>query len=295
MEILSILLDNCRESDRSIGLKLQMSGSTVKSRRERMQDTGTIQQYVLQIEPPLFGFSVLYVVVTGQDTDNILQQCKLVGKPYLMVPCVGGVTVCGVVVNHNEIEQKIELAKTLMRDVRVLSIFEAHSPSSIPYNKFTRTDFEILEKLIASPRKKTQTIAKETMLSAKTITRCRDKLHDSNYIQFTLTYDPKKIYGYIPFVILAWTKHDSTDDMAKINEKFSQYYLQMPFLAKNQIVLFMYCKTIFEMDEITQQVRDVDNISQTDLFIPKKIFMYDEWLRDTIGEKTKSTKLHING
>ena len=298
MKILSILLDNCRESDRSIGIKLKMSGGTVKSRREKMQDAGIIQQYVLKVEPPLFGFGVLYVVVTGQDTDNILQQCKLVGKPYLMVPCVGGVTVCGVVVKGDEIEQKIDLAKTLMKDVRILSIFEAQSTSNTSsntssHNKLTRTDFEILKKLITSPRQKTHTMAKDTALSVKTISRCRDKLYDNSDIQFTLTYDPKKLYEYIPFAILVWTKHESTDDIVKINEKFSQYYLQIPFLAKNQVVLFMYCKTIFEMDEITQQIRDIDIVSQTDLFIPKKIFMYNEWLYDIINEKTKSSRLHV--
>ena len=293
MKILSMLLDNCRESDRSIGMKLKMSGGAVRARRQKMQDAGAIQKYILKVEPPLLGFGVLYVVVTGQDTDEILEQCELIGKPYLMVPCVGGVTVCGVVVNSLEMQQKIEIAKRLMRDVRILSIFEAQRSVVTHNSNLTRTDFDILGRLAASPRQRVDIIAKEVKLSAKTVSRCRDRLHANADIQFTLTYDPKKLKGYIPHVVLAWTEHDPAKVVTKLDEKFSQYYLQMPFLAKNQVVLFMYCKTIFEMDEITQNVRQTEMITRTDLFIPKKIFIYDQWLYDAINDKRQSSKLHI--
>lgn len=293
MKILSMLLDNCRESDRSIGIKLKISGSAVRARRQKMQDAQAIQKYILKVEPPLLGFGVLYVVVTGQDTDEILAQCRLIGKPYLMVPCVGGVTVCGVVVNSMEMQQKIEIAKKLMRDVRILAIFETQRPVAANDSRLTRTDFDILGRLAASPRQRIDIIAKEAKLSAKTVSRCRDRLHANTDIQFTLTYDPKKLKGYIPHVVLAWTEHDPAEAVAKLDEKFSQYYLQMPFLAKNQVVLFMYCKTIFEMDEITQSVRQTEMINRTDLFIPKKIFIYDQWLHDAINDKRQSSKLHI--
>ena len=59
-----------------------------------------------------------------------------------MVPCVGGITVCGIVVKEN-LEQKIELAKKLMKDVRVLSIFEAEN--SVFNSNLTKTDLEILK------------------------------------------------------------------------------------------------------------------------------------------------------
>lgn len=55
-----------------------------------------------------------------------------------------------------------------------------------------------------------------------------------------------------------------------MNEKFLESYLQIPFIAKNQIVLFMYSKNIFEMDRLTQQIRELKNVESADLFIPKK-------------------------
>ena len=41
-------------------------------------------------------------------------------------------------------------------------------------------------------------------MSTKTITRCIEKLNKNEGIQFTLIYNPRKIDGYIPHVILTW-------------------------------------------------------------------------------------------
>ncbi len=110
MKILNLLLDNCRESDRQIGKKIGITGSAVKSRIQKMEKNGVIEKYTLKIEPPILGYNLFYFVVTGQNQEDILEQAKLIGEPYVVVPCVGGITVCGIVVKEN-IEQKIELAK----------------------------------------------------------------------------------------------------------------------------------------------------------------------------------------
>ena len=77
-----------------------------------------------------------------------------------------------------------------------------------------------------------------------------------------------------------------------MNKVFSEFYLQISFIAKNQIVLFMYSNSIFEMDELTQKVRTIKNVRSADLFIPKKISFYIEWLNEAISESQASSKLH---
>ena len=72
MKILSRLLNNCRESDRQIGKQIGISGGAVKSRIEKMIKNGIIEYFALKIEPPVLGYGVLYIVVTGQDLDTIL-------------------------------------------------------------------------------------------------------------------------------------------------------------------------------------------------------------------------------
>ena len=290
MSILSRLLNNCRESDRQIGIELGISGGAVRARIKKMENNKVIEKFFIKVEPPVLGNGVLYFVVSGENMDEVLEQISLVGEPFLVAPCIGGVTVCSIVIKEN-LKQKIELANKLMKDVRVLSIFEAENPG---FNfSFTKTDLEILEELIKDPRQKIEKIAKNTNMSTKTITRCIEKFQKNDGIQFTLIYDPKRIENFIPHAILAWIDGDLKETLEIMDNVFSKSYLQIPFIAKNQIVLLMYSENIFKMDELTQKVRMIKNVKSADLFIPKKIMFYNKWLERAIMDSKKSSKLHI--
>ena len=290
MQILSRLLNNCRESDRQIGKNIGISGGAVKSRIGKMLKNKIIEYFALKIEPPVLGYGVIYIVVTGKDLEDILQQVKLIGEPFFVVPCVGGITVCSIVVKEN-VQQKIELAKNLMKDVRVLTIFEAENPGV--NSNLTKTDLHIIDELMKDPRQKIESIAKSTNLSTKTITRSIEKLQNDDAVQFTLIYNPTKIKGYIPHAILTWINGDLKKTLEILKNEFSEHFMQIPFVAKNQIVLFMYSDNIFKLDELTQNVRKMPGINSADLFIPKKIALPQKWIKDAILEAKKSPALHL--
>jgi len=290
MQILSRLLNNCREPDRQIGMEVGISGGAVKSRIKKMIKNGIIEFFTLKIEPPVLGYGVLYFVVTGEDLDKILQQVKLIGEPFFVVPCVGGITVCSIVIKEN-VQQKIELAKNLMKDVRVLSIFEAENPGIS--SDLTKTDLEIINELMKDPRQKIENIAKKTNLSTKTVTRSIEKLQNDEAVQFTLVYEPTKIEGYIPFCILTWIDSDLKQTLEVLKNEFSENFLQKPFLAKNQILLFMYSDNIFKLDDLTQQARKIPGVKTADLFIPRKIAFPQEWIKDVVTDAKKSPTLHL--
>jgi len=108
MKILSALLDNCRESDRQIGKKIGITGSATKNRIKKMLKNKTIEKFTLKIEPPILGFNVIYLVVSGQDIDKILNQIKKIGEVFFIVPCIGDITVCSIVTKEN-VQEKIKL------------------------------------------------------------------------------------------------------------------------------------------------------------------------------------------
>jgi len=255
-----------------------------------MQKNGIIEYFTLKVEPPVLGYGVLYFVVTGEDLDEILQQVKLIGEPFFVVPCVGGITVCSIVVKEN-VQQKIELAKNLMKDVRVLSIFEAENPGVS--SDLTKTDLEIINELMKDPRQKIEAIAKKINLSSKTVTRSIEKLQNDDAIQFTLVYEPTKIKGYIPFCILTWIDSDLKQTLEVLKNEFSEYFMQIPFIAKNQILLFMYSDDIFKLDDLTLQARKIPGVKTADLFIPRKIALPQEWIKDVVAEAKKSPTLHL--
>ncbi|MGI0018678.1 MAG: AsnC family transcriptional regulator [Nitrosotalea sp.] len=289
IQILSHLLNNCRKPDRQIGQEIGISGVAVKSRIQKMIENKIIEEFALKIEPPVLGYSVLYFVVNGKEIDDIIQKIRLVGEPFFVVPCVGGITVCSIVVKEDP-AKKMDLAKNLLHDVRVLSVFEAKNPEI--RSDLTKTDIEIIDILLKDPRLKIEEIAKESGFSTKTIARSLEKLQNDEAIQFTLIYNPKNMGEFIPFAILVGVT-DVKKTLAKLAKVFSGSFLQNPFVHMNQIVLFMYTDNIYKMDDLSGKVHDIEGIHSVDLFMPKKITFLNKWVRDAIVQAKKSKRLHL--
>ena len=290
VQILSHLLNNCRIPDRQIGKEIGISGVAVNSRIQKMIDKKIIEQFALKIEPPVLGYSVLYFVVIGKEIDDILNKIRLVGEPFFVVPCVGGITVCSIVVKDDP-AKKMNLAKNLLNDVRVLSIFEAKNPEI--RSDLTKTDIEIIDILLKDPRLKIEVIAKKSGFSTKTVTRSLDKLQNDEAIQFTSIYDPKKMGEFIPFAILVGVISNVKNALLKLEKRFSSSFLQKPFVHMNQVVLFLYSDNIFKIDDLARKIQDVEGVQSVDLFIPKKINFPQKWVKDTIEQVKRSKRLHL--
>jgi len=290
VKILSHLLNNCRESDRQIGQKIGLSGVAVKSRISKMIKSKLIENFTLKIEPHLLGYNVIYLVTTGQDVNEIVKQVKLVGEPFFVVPCVGGISACGIVV-RGEVDQKIAIINNLLKDVRVLNIFEAED-AGIESN-LTQTDLDVIEQLLKNPRDLIDIISKKTKLSSKTVMRSIEKLQNNPAFQFTITYDPSKIKPYISHAVLCVVNGNIENLLKTLKKQFENHFMQIPFIAKNQIVLFLYSEDIFEMDEMVQKASSVENVIAVENFMPKKISLPHDWIKNAIKENRKSEKLHL--
>ena len=290
MKILSNLLNNCRESDRQIGQKIGLSGVAVRSRIEKMLKSKLIEKFTLKIEPHLLGYNVIYLVTTGQNVNEIVKQVKLVGEPFFVVPCVGGYSACGIVVK-GEVEQKIAIIKNLLKQVRILNIFEAED-AGIESN-LTKTDLDVIEQLLKNPQEQIDVVAKNAKISSKTVTRSIEKLQKNPAFQFTLTYDPTKIKPYIAHAILCVINGNIETLLKALRKQFEDHFMQIPFIAKNQIALFLYSEDIFEMDEMVQKANSVENVVAAENFMPKKISLPQDWIRNGIRENRKSERLHL--
>ena len=290
MKILSNLLNNCRESDRQIGQEIGLSGVSVRSRIEKMLKSKLIEKFTLKIEPHLLGYNVIYLVTTGQDVNEIVKQVKLVGEPFFVVPCVGGYSACGIVVK-GEVEQKIAIIKNMLKQVRILNIFEAED-AGIESN-LTKTDLDVIEQLLNNPLEQIDVVAKNAKISSKTVARSIEKLQENPAFQFTLTYDPGKIKPYIAHAVLCVVNGNIETLLKVLRKQFEEHFMQIPFIAKNQIALFLYSEDIFEMDEMVQKASGVENVVAVENFMPKKISLPQDWIRNGIKENRKSERLHL--
>ena len=129
-----------------------------------MMKSGIIQNFTVKMEPPSLGYGVIYLVVPSDDEVGIVKKLKLIGEPFFVVPCLGDIMACGIVV-EKDVEQKTELVKNLISDARI--VLASDAKESEFRADLTKTDFKILEQLLKNPREKIDYISKSTKLSAK--------------------------------------------------------------------------------------------------------------------------------
>jgi len=290
MKILGILTINCRTPDRQIGKKVGLSGVSVKSRITKMIKSGIIQDFTIKIEPPSLGYGVIYLTVPSDDEDGIVKKLKLVGEPFFVVPCLGDITACAIVV-EKDVEQKTELVKNLISNASIILTLDAKESEFRA--DLTKTDFKVLEQLLKNPREKIDAIAKSTMLSTKTVTRTIEKFETNQAIQFTIIYDPRKLEKFVAFALLAMVQNNVKKIKKEIETEFGDYFWQVPFTAKEMLVLFMYSDNIYNADIMHHKIKYTDGIIFTQVFFPKKITMPTNWIINSIKNASRSERLHV--
>jgi len=290
MKILGILTIDCRTPDRQIGKKVGLSGVAVKYRIIKMVRSGVIQNFTMKVEPPSLGYGVIYLVVPSDDESALVKKLKLVGEPFFVVPCLGDITACGIVI-EKDVEQKTELVKNLISNARIVLTLD---PKESEFRAdLTKTDFKILEQLLKNPREKIDSISKSTKLSAKTVTRSIEKFEANPAIQFTIIYDPRKLEKFVAFALLAMVQSDIKKIKAEIETSFGDYFWQVPFTAKELLVLFMYSDNIYNADAMRHKIKKIDGVAFTEVFFPKKITMPTNWISNSIKNASRSEKLHV--
>ena len=291
MKILGILTIDCRTPDRQIGKKVGLSGVSVKSRITKMVRSGVIQNFTMKVEPPCLGYGVIYLIVPSCDEAGIIKKLKLVGEPFFVVSCLGDITACAIVV-EKDMEQKAELVKNLISNARIVLTLDAEESEFKA--DLTKTDFKILEQLLKNPKEKIDSIAKSTKLSTKTVTRAIERFEANPAIQFTIIYDPKKLEKFIAFALLAMVQTNIKKIKKEIATSFGDYFWQVPFTAKELLVLFMYSDNIYNADTMHHKIKEIDGVAFSEIFFPKKIMMPTNWISNSIKSALSTKKLHVN-
>ena len=290
MKILAILTIDCRTPDRQIGKKVGLSGVSVKSRITKMVKSGVIQNFTMKIEPPSLGYGIIYLTVPSDDEVGIVKKLKLIGEPFFVVPCLGDIIACGIVV-EKDVEQKTELVKNLISNARIVLTLDAKESEFRA--DLTKTDFKILDQLLKNPREKIDSMAKSTKLSTKTITRTIEKFEKNPAIQFTIIYDPRKLEKFVAFAVLAMVQNDVKKIKKEIEDAFGDHFWQVPFTAKELLVLFMYSDNIYNADVMRHRIKELDGVAFTEVFFPKKITMPTDWITNSIKNASRSERLHV--
>ena len=82
-----------------------------------MVENHIIEKFSVKIQPHLFGYSVLYIVVPDKNVDDVIKRVWSVGEPNSIMPHIGGKTICSIVIK-DKIQKKIELIDELIKYIR---------------------------------------------------------------------------------------------------------------------------------------------------------------------------------
>ena len=80
----------------------------------------------------------------------------------------------------------------------------------------------------------------------------------------------------------------------EIEANFGDYFWQVPFTAKELLVLFMYSDNIYNADTMRHKIKEINGIVFTEVFFPKKITMPTNWISNSIKSAARSERHHVD-
>jgi len=165
-----LLARDSRSPYKDIASTVGISLNTTKDRINRMVSNGAIERLAVRINPVIFGYEK-ECILTLMDIDKtikeqeILNMVSLVGDVIVYVKHLKG-TAGFVLYVRAGAEEKMSTLADLLKPSTLETIFVSYRPISI---KVHSSDFKIIKSLLSNPRMLIDRIAKEVLLSSKTV------------------------------------------------------------------------------------------------------------------------------
>ena len=99
---------------------------------------------------------------------------------------------------------------------------------------------------------------------------------------------------FVAFAVLAMVQNDVKKLKKEIEDAFGDHFWQVPFTAKELLVLFMYSDNIYNADVMRHKIKEINGVAFTEVFSPKKITMPTNWISNSIKNASRSEKLHVS-
>ena len=306
LKIISLLSMNCRISYRNISSIVDLTPNAVKRRVNKMISSGIIKDFVVRVNPYLFGYEKEYSLTITNITrkfkeEDIVNKLRLVGEMLVYAKQLGGSSICVLAVKSQS-EERIKLINDLLKPAVIeKSIFANYKSTSI---EIQTTDLKIIKSLLLNPRMQIEEISKYTSLSTKTIARWFEKMKTHQILQFTIIRDMSstQLVGYIEFALLINVENSFyTNIVNTISHEMDEHILIIPNLYHNDIIFAVFfCANIPTLDLILTRIQTYKGVKKIELFITTKLAFYQDWLKKEIdkrismiykGQNTNLTKI----
>ncbi|CAN5533945.1 hypothetical protein BH18THE2_BH18THE2_40950 [soil metagenome] len=309
LQILKILVNNCRTSYRSIGQTLNISTNIAKKRVNNLISSKVIDQFTTVLNYSFLGYGkVLTVLLKHNDKDNndvdqkITNYLRKWGNVYMHIYTIGGISALGMAIkqselSHSHIHNLVDfiqenLIDSLGSSVSILDIFLGEHLSEISKKfKILKIDLKIMKCLLKDPRMKYLDIAQKVSTSQRTVIRRIEKLQSNHIIvNFSIIHNPSKMKGYNYFSIILKTDTNwSRNVMKQITySELNDYVLRLPsFSFEDRIIINFHIENVFDIESIIKKIQSIKGVKKVEVFQPIRI----KWVQDWLNEELE-TKLH---
>jgi DNA-binding Lrp family transcriptional regulator len=300
LQIIKILARDSRTTYKSIAADVGITQGAAKERINKMLSNGVIQRFVVLINPLIFGYEKLCVLIvknidkTTKEQD-IFKKLSLLGDLVAYSEELQGSYIFRLYVKDIT-QYKIETVTDLLKPATVEAFFADFSPP--PTMKIHSSDLEIMKCLLSDARKSVENIAKETSLSPKTVARRIEKMRRNYVSQFTISRNltSMRLTGYMEFDVLIHVelpRHQSV--LEKIYRELDEYLIFIPaWYQREVIVAVFFCANISTTKLILRRLESYSGVNKVESFIRTSITINQNWLKREVDKRITTNQNYLS-
>ena len=293
LKIVRLLSRDCRTSYLNMASAIGITPHAIKTRINKMLAHGIIQSFVAIVNPAIFGYEkqcILTIRSIGKKVkeDEILKKLNVAGDLRFYTKQLGGAALFSVLVksgSEDKIGLMVDILKPAVADCKLLDLQPV-------YTNIINSDLKIIKALLSNARMDISNIAKETSLSARTITRRLEKMKEHHVVDFTIFMDMSSMHlvGYIQFIVLLDIEKSLYEHiLMRVYAEFQEYLIAIPNVNQSEFIFALfYSPNIPTVELILTRLLSFDGVESAELFIMTRMGYYIDWLKREINRKLKS-------
>ena len=300
LQIIRLLARDSRTPYKSIAAAIGITQGAAKKRINKMLSNGVIQRFVVLINPIIFGYEKLCVLIvkniakTTKEQD-LFKKLSLLGDLVAYSEELEGSYIFRLYVKDIT-QYKIETVTDLLKPATVEAFFADFSPP--PTMKIHSSDLEIMKCLLSDARKSVENIAKETSLSPRTVARRLEKMRGNYVSQFTISRNltSMRLTGYMEFDVLIHvelSRHQRV--LENIYRELDEYLIFIPaWYQREVIVAVFFCANISTTKLILRRLESYNGVNKVESFIRTSITINQNWLKREIDKRITTNQNYLS-
>ncbi|MFW9934350.1 MAG: winged helix-turn-helix transcriptional regulator [Candidatus Thorarchaeota archaeon] len=272
--ILNDLVENCRITYRELATKYTISSSAIKKRVKKLEETGIITGYRLQVSSGMVGVNLLYGMLTTDGSQDETEFVNTLGGNNKIIAAASYTGGNYALIAEFRNSQDLWEVGAFLRSFDCVHAIETHQLLSQPgYSMdFSKLHLRVLKTLRDDPRMSIVDIADQSGLTARRVRKLVDEIQEGKAIKFS-AFIEHGAAGSIPFLMrLTWDERatDHTSIISWLQETFSLSLWETYISVESPIIVcLLIAETLTEVDNISRTTRRHEHIPTVTVQIAK--------------------------